>query len=123
MPVTTSWWAWGWYYSIEVLDDFSRFVLASDLKPDMTADSISDVVEQAMAFTGMRQVPFQDRGLLRGSQPVPHRTRFRLAIHQPGLALLAIASLPTMSSNATAQFGDGRSLGLRRTPHQLDQLG
>ncbi len=27
---------WGWYYSIEVLDDFSRFVLASDLKPDMT---------------------------------------------------------------------------------------
>ncbi len=52
---------WGWYYSIEVLDDFSRFVLASDLKPDMTADSISDVVEQAVAFTGMRQVPVEDR--------------------------------------------------------------
>lgn len=52
---------WGWYYSIEVLDDFSRFVLASDLKPDMTSDSISDVVEQAVAFTGMRQVPVEDR--------------------------------------------------------------
>jgi putative transposase len=52
---------WGWYYSIEVLDDYSRFVLASDLKPDMTADSISDVVEQAVAFTGMRQVPVEDR--------------------------------------------------------------
>jgi putative transposase len=52
---------WGWYYSIEVLDDFSRFVLASDLKPDMTANSISDVVEQAIAFTGMRQVPIEDR--------------------------------------------------------------
>ena len=52
---------WGWYYSIEVLDDFSRFVLASDLKPDTTADSISDVVEQAVAFTGMRQVPVEDR--------------------------------------------------------------
>jgi transposase InsO family protein/transposase-like protein len=52
---------WGWYYSIEVLDDFSRFVLASDLKPDMTANSISDVVEQAVAFTGMRQVPIEDR--------------------------------------------------------------
>jgi Integrase core domain len=51
---------WGWYYSIEVLDDYSRFVLASDLKPDMTADSISDVVEQAVAFTGMRQVPIED---------------------------------------------------------------
>ena len=52
---------WGWYYSIEVLDDYSRFVLASDLKADMTADSISDVVEQAVAFTGMRQVPIEDR--------------------------------------------------------------
>ena len=52
---------WGWYYSIEVLDDYSRFVLASDLKPDMTAASISDVVEQAVAFTGMRQVPVEDR--------------------------------------------------------------
>jgi transposase InsO family protein len=52
---------WGWYYSILVLDDFSRFVLASDLKPDMTAHSISDVVEQAVEFTGMRQVPVEDR--------------------------------------------------------------
>jgi len=52
---------WGWYYSILVLDHFSRFVLASDLKPDMTAHSISDVVEQAVAFTGMRQVPVEDR--------------------------------------------------------------
>ena len=43
---------WGWYYSIEVLDDYLRFVLASDLKPDTTADSISDVVEQAVAFHG-----------------------------------------------------------------------
>ena len=52
---------WGWYYSIEVLDDFSRFVLASDLKADMTAESISDVVEAAVAFTGMRRVPIEDR--------------------------------------------------------------
>src|SRR5258707_12377651 len=52
---------WGWYYSILVLGGFSRFVLASDLKPDMTAHSISDVVEQAVAFTGMRQGPGGDR--------------------------------------------------------------
>ena len=52
---------WGWYYSIEVLDDFSRFVLANDVKPDMTSGSISEVVEQAIAFTSMRQVPVEDR--------------------------------------------------------------
>ena len=52
---------WGWYYSIEVLDDFSRFVLASDVKADMTSGSISEVVEEAIAFTRMRQVPVEDR--------------------------------------------------------------
>ena len=50
----------GWYHSILMLDDFSRFVLASDLKPDMTAHSISNVVEQAVAFTGMRRVPAEE---------------------------------------------------------------
>ena len=44
-----------------MLDDFSRFVLASDLKPDMTANSISDVAEQAVVFAGMRTVPVEDR--------------------------------------------------------------
>jgi len=52
---------WGWYYSIEVLDDYSRFILAADLKADMTSGSISDVVEMAVAFTGMRHVPVEDR--------------------------------------------------------------
>jgi transposase InsO family protein len=52
---------WGWYYFISVLDDYSRLILAWDLKLDMTAESISDVVEQAVAFTGMKQVPVEDR--------------------------------------------------------------
>lgn len=52
--------AWCRYYSILVLDDFPRFVLASDLKTDMTAHSIRDVEEQAVVFSGMRQVPVED---------------------------------------------------------------
>jgi len=46
MPVTTAWWA-GWYHSIEVLDDFSRFGLASDLKPDMGKRQTRRVVNTA----------------------------------------------------------------------------
>ena len=52
---------WGWYYLISVLDDYSRFILAWDLKPDMTAQSISEVVQQAVEWTGMDQVPVEDR--------------------------------------------------------------
>jgi len=35
----------GWYYLISVLDDYSRFILAWDSKADMTAQSISEVVQ------------------------------------------------------------------------------
>jgi RNA-directed DNA polymerase len=52
---------WGWYYLISVLDDYSRLILAWALKPDMTAGSISAVVEQAVAWTGMKGVPVADR--------------------------------------------------------------
>jgi putative transposase len=52
---------WGWYYLISVMDDFSRMILAWDLMPDMTAESIGDVVERAVAFTGMRNVPVEDK--------------------------------------------------------------
>ena len=36
-----------------------RFVLASDLKSDMTAHSIRDVVEPAVAFTAMNRPRFE----------------------------------------------------------------
>jgi transposase InsO family protein len=52
---------WGWYYLISVLDDYSWFILAWDLESDMTAQSISEVVQQAVEWTGMEQVPVADR--------------------------------------------------------------
>jgi putative transposase len=52
---------WGWYYLISVLDDYSRMILAWELKTDMTSASISEVVEQAVEWTGMKKVPVQDR--------------------------------------------------------------
>ncbi len=55
---------WGWYYLISVLDDYSRMILAWELKTDMTAESISDVVEQAVEWTGLKNVPVEDRSRL-----------------------------------------------------------
>jgi len=39
---------WGFYKQITVQDDFSRYPLAWDVKPDETAFSISDVMEHAI---------------------------------------------------------------------------
>lgn len=41
---------WGFYFLISVLDDVSRYILAWRLSPDMTGESISDVVEDALHF-------------------------------------------------------------------------
>ncbi len=50
---------WGWYYLVTVIDDFSRFILAWQLKLDMTAESL-DVVQEAVDLTAMTDV--SDRG-------------------------------------------------------------
>ena len=55
---------WGWYYLETVMDDFSRFILGWDLKTDMTGGSLEDVVQQAIDFTGMTEVPVEDRTVL-----------------------------------------------------------
>jgi transposase InsO family protein len=46
------------------MDDFSRFILAWDLKSDMAAGSLIDVVQQAVDLTGMSDVPVEDRAVL-----------------------------------------------------------
>jgi transposase InsO family protein len=52
---------WGFYYLVTVMDDYSRYILGWELKRDMTANSLIDVVQQAVDITGMSQVPIEDR--------------------------------------------------------------
>jgi len=52
---------WGYYYLVSVMDDFSRYILAWELKTDMTANSLIEVVQKAVDTTGMSEVPFIDR--------------------------------------------------------------
>ena len=55
---------WGWYYLVTVMDDYSRFILAWELKSDMAATSLIDVVQKAVDFTGMTDVSVEDRTAL-----------------------------------------------------------
>ena len=52
---------WGYYYLVTVIDDYSRFILAHRLQRDMAADSLIEVVQEAVDRTGMDQVPVEDR--------------------------------------------------------------
>ena len=43
------------------MDDYSRYILAWELNTDMRADSLIDVIQQAVDITGMSEVPVKDR--------------------------------------------------------------
>jgi putative transposase len=55
---------WGWFYLISVLDDYSRKILAWQLRAKMDSGAFSDVVELACEFTGMQDVLVEDRSKL-----------------------------------------------------------
>ena len=55
---------WGWFYLISILDDYSRKILAWQLRTKMDAGAFSDVVERACEYTGMQEVPVKDRSKL-----------------------------------------------------------
>jgi hypothetical protein len=48
---------WGWYFLISVLDDFSRRILAWRLQSKMDGAAFSEVVQEALAATGLEQTP------------------------------------------------------------------
>jgi putative transposase len=52
---------WGWYYLSTVLDDFSRYVIAWELRRGMGAKDVTSVLDQAVACSGVRGVPVHHR--------------------------------------------------------------
>ena len=52
---------WGYYYLVTVMDDYSRFILAWKLQQDMSANSLIEVVQEAVDAMGMTDVPVEDR--------------------------------------------------------------
>jgi len=47
---------WGWYYMATVLDDYSRYILAWKLFTTMAAGDVKEVLDMALAKTGLDRV-------------------------------------------------------------------
>jgi transposase InsO family protein len=77
---------WGYYYLVTVMDDYSRFILAWKLQRDMSADSLIEVIQEAIDATGMTEVPVEDRTKLLSDNGSGYVCRaFRAYLHLVGI--------------------------------------
>ena len=44
---------WGWYYASTILDDYSRFILAWDLRANMKSEDVKPSLDNALNFAGL----------------------------------------------------------------------
>jgi len=69
-----------------VMDDYSRFILAWKLQRDMSADSLIEVIQEAIDATGMTEVPVEDRTKLLSDNGAGYVSRaFRDYLHLVGI--------------------------------------
>jgi len=78
--------SWGYYYLVTVMDDYSRFILAWKLQKDMSANSLIEVIQDAVDATGMTDVPVEDRTRLLSDNGAGYVSRtFRDYLHLVGI--------------------------------------
>ena len=83
---------WGYYYLVTVMDDYSRFILAWKLQRDMSANSLIEVVQEAVDATGMTEVPVEDRTRLLSDNGTGYVSRsFRDYLHLVGIGHILAA--------------------------------
>jgi transposase InsO family protein len=52
---------WGWYYLLTVLDDYSRYILGWKLFTGMATQDVTEVLDRAIAETGVEKVEVRHR--------------------------------------------------------------
>jgi putative transposase len=52
---------WGWYYLLTVLDDYSRYIIDWKLFENMASGDVKELLDRAIARTGVRGVPIRHR--------------------------------------------------------------
>ena len=96
---------WGYYYLVTVMDDYSRFILAWKLQKDMTADSLIEVVREAVDATGMTEVPVDDRTKLLSDNGAGYVSRaFRDYLHLVGIGHILAAPFHPQTNGKVERY-------------------
>jgi putative transposase len=99
---------WGYYYLVTVMDDYSRFILGWRLQKDMSANSLIEVVQEAVDATGMTDVP------------VENRTRaFRDYLHLVGIKHILSAPFHPQTNGKVERYQQSLKREVNQLPYEL----
>jgi len=111
---------WGYYYLVTVMDDYSRFILAWKLQKDMSANSLIEVVQEAVDATGMTDVPVEDRTKLLSDNGAGYVSRsFRDYLHLVGIRHILAAPYHPQTNGKLERYHRSIKREVNQVPYEL----
>ena len=113
---------WGYYYLVTVMDDYSRFILAWKVQRDMTADSLIEVVQDAVDATGMDTVPVQDRTKLLSDNGSGYVSwAFREYLHLVGIRHILASPFHPQTNGKLERYHRTLKTDVNQVPYEVVQ--
>jgi putative transposase len=111
---------WGYYYLVTVMDDYSRYILAWKLQKDMTADSLIEVVQEAVDATGMTGVPVENRTKLLSDNGSGYVSRaFRDYLRLVGIGHILSAPFHPQTNGKIERYQQSLKRVVNQLPYEL----
>ena len=111
---------WGYYYLVTVMDDYSRFILAWKLQKDMSANSLIEVVQEAVDATGMTDVPVEDRTKLLSDNGAGYVSRsFRNYLRLVGIGHILAAPFHPQTNGKVERYQRSLKREVNQLPYEL----
>jgi putative transposase len=111
---------WGYYYLVTVMDDYSRFILGWKLQKDMSANSLIEVVQEAVDATGMTDVPVEDRTRLLSDNGSGYVSKaFRDYLRLVGIGHILSAPFHPQTNGKVERYQQSLKKEVNQLPYEL----
>ena len=111
---------WGYYYLVTVMDDYSRFILAWKLQRDMSANSLIEVIQEAVDATEMTEVPVEDRTRLLSDNGAGYVCRaFRDYLHLVGIRHILAAPYHPQTNGKLERYHQSIKREVNQVPYEF----
>jgi len=111
---------WGYYYLVTVMDDYSRYILGWKLQKDMSANSLIEVVQQAVDATGMDDVPVENRTKLLSDNGAGYVSRaFSEYLRLVGIGHILAAPFHPQTNGKVERYQQSLKKEVNQLPYEL----